>query len=122
MTHCRLPLALEHTLPPLLHASTYAPLSTRGEEMAGEDDFPASYARFSGALNLLITLAGHTNAAPHPSLHAREIVPLLLAWLALGICSYPLGSEEERAVVQAWVERDDVSPSPFLLPFLLVFG
>ncbi|KAJ9095343.1 hypothetical protein QFC21_005709 [Naganishia friedmannii] len=112
LEQCRLPLPLEATLPTFLHASSYAApalsSSLHGNEPAREEEFSTAYSRFSGSLNLLVTLCQSASASsPSSSIQAREVVGLLLGWLSVGICPYPVGSEGERHVVEAWLERDD---------------
>ncbi|KAJ9111268.1 hypothetical protein QFC22_006568 [Naganishia vaughanmartiniae] len=118
LERCCLPQALERTLPSFLQTSSFAPMlhnahvnQNSSAEPGVEETFSDGYTRFSASLNLLITLSQSQATSPgaHPSalLHARELVPLLLAWLAVGISPYPIGSEGEKHVVEAWLERDD---------------
>lgn len=104
---CALPSKLAASLPEALRCT---PLT---EE---EADFEKSYARLTSALNLLVTLFHRVKKAALTRSGAFtvgiQLVPVLLAWLAIGISPYDLGSQEERETTEAWIERDDVSLSP----------
>jgi hypothetical protein len=106
---CALPSNLVSALPEALRS---APIQE------DEPDFDKSYARLTSALNLLITLYQRVKKAALTRSGAFgvgiNLVPVLLAWLALGISPYELGSQDERDAMEAWVERDDVSISLLL--------
>lgn len=101
---CALPSNLASALPDAL----------RGPSIPeAEPEFDKSYARLTSALNLLITLYQRVKKAALTRSGAFgvgiNLVPVLLAWLAIGISPYDLGSQEERDAMEGWVERDDVS-------------
>lgn len=101
---CAVPSSLGLALPEALRC---APIPEQ------EEDFDKSYARLTSALNLLITLFHRVKKASLTRSGAFTVgislVPVLLAWLAIGISPYDLGSQEERDATEAWVDRDDVS-------------
>lgn len=78
------------------------------------DEFDDCYARFTAAVNLFVTILqrGKKAALVGSGTYrvAMDMVPVLLAWLAVGISPYDIGSRDEQINSQAWVERDDVSP------------
>ena len=77
------------------------------------DDFTESYARFTIAVNLFVALLERTKKGALSKSGAyraeMDMVPVMLAWLAVGISPYDPGSQDEQLQVQSWIERDDVS-------------
>ncbi|GHJ89397.1 hypothetical protein NliqN6_5799 [Naganishia liquefaciens] len=99
---CALPIKLASVLPEEIRCTPMP------EE---EADFDQSYARLTSALNLLVTLFHRAKKAALTRSGAFmvgiRLVPVLLAWLAIGISPYGMGSQEERDATEAWIKRDD---------------
>jgi hypothetical protein len=77
------------------------------------DDFGDSYARFTIAVNLFVALLERVKKLSLSRSGAyragMEMVPVMLAWMGVGISPYEPGSQDEQIQVQSWLERDDVS-------------
>lgn len=96
------------------HLSAALPDSLRTPPPAQElDGFEESYARFTIAVNLFVALLERVKKSSLSKSGAyragMDLVPVMLAWLAVGISPYEPGSQDEQVQVQSWLERDDVS-------------